>query len=172
MTEKEIMYANPLEWKLMVAKNTGNTKVTYDELNGLVETIKSQQAEIERLTTLSELGKMRANDYRVMRDRALKAEKEIERLQIRLRKVRNQFTDLSKMHSEIKAEAIKEFANELYEEIEKALENNYKVKQERLGKLIALGITEQDTLLQYIEGKIDCLRGLKWFIKEMVGEDK
>jgi hypothetical protein len=78
----------------------------------------------------------------------------------------------SEYDSKIKAEAIKEFANELHEEIEKALENNYKVKQERLGKLIALGITEPDTLLQYIEGKIDCLRGLKFFIKEMVGEDK
>ena len=49
MTDKEIMYANPLEWKLMVAKNTGHTKVTYDELNELVETINRQQAEIERL---------------------------------------------------------------------------------------------------------------------------
>lgn len=49
MTDKERMYANPLEWKLMVAKNTGHTKVTYDELNGLVETINRQQAEIERL---------------------------------------------------------------------------------------------------------------------------
>ena len=35
MTDKERMYANPLEWKLMVAKNIGNTKVTYDELNWL-----------------------------------------------------------------------------------------------------------------------------------------
>ena len=80
--------------------------------------INRQQAEIERLTTLSELGKMRANDYRVMRDRALKAEAEIERLQIRLRKVRNQFTDLGKMYSEIRAEAIKEFAERLKEKIE------------------------------------------------------
>ena len=38
------------------------------------------KAENERLTTLAELGNMRANDYRVMRDRALKAEAENERL--------------------------------------------------------------------------------------------
>ena len=39
-----------------------------------------QREEIKRLTTLAELGNMRANDYRVMRDRALNAEKEVERL--------------------------------------------------------------------------------------------
>lgn len=42
---------------------------------------------------------------------------EIERLQIRLRKVRNQFTDLSKMHSEIKSEAIKDYTKFLIDEI-------------------------------------------------------
>ena len=36
--------------------------------------------ENKRLSTLAELGTKRANDYRVMRDRALKAEKEVERL--------------------------------------------------------------------------------------------
>lgn len=113
MTDKERMYANPLEWKLMVAKSTGHTKVTYDELNGLVETIKSQQAEIERL-------------------------------QIRLRKVRNQFTDLSKMHSEIKAEAIKEFAEKLKKKIGDSHFQNY-----------GLAILEIQDL-----------------VKEMVGEDK
>lgn len=57
MTDREHMYANPLEWKLMVAKNTGHTVVTYDELYGLVETINSQQAEIERLEKAVALGK-------------------------------------------------------------------------------------------------------------------
>ncbi len=32
--------------------------------------INRQKAEIERLTTLAELGRMRANDYRTMRDKA------------------------------------------------------------------------------------------------------
>jgi hypothetical protein len=45
-----------------------------------LDLINRQKAEIERLTTLAELGNKRANDYRVMRDRAVKAEKEIERL--------------------------------------------------------------------------------------------
>jgi hypothetical protein len=64
MTDKEIMYANPLEWKLMVAKNTGNTKVTYDELNGLVETVKSQQAEIERLNKTLDIHKAITEDWK------------------------------------------------------------------------------------------------------------
>jgi hypothetical protein len=38
---------------------------------------------------------------------------EIERMQIRLRKERHQFADLGKMYSEIRAEAIKEFAEKL-----------------------------------------------------------
>ena len=42
---------------------------------------------------------------------------EIEKLQIRLRKERHQFADLSKMYSEIRAEAIKEFAERLKEHL-------------------------------------------------------
>ena len=68
MTDKEIMYANPLEWKLMVAKNTGHTKVTYDELNELVETINRQQAEIE------ELKKVVIDDYASEYDSKIRAE--------------------------------------------------------------------------------------------------
>lgn len=37
-------------------------------------------ASVERLQTLTDLGNMRANDYRVMRDRALKAEEENKKL--------------------------------------------------------------------------------------------
>ena len=40
---------------------------------------------------------------------------EIERLQSRLKKERHQFADLGKMYSEIRAEAIKEFAERLKE---------------------------------------------------------
>ena len=46
----------------------------------LKEQLAEKNAEIKRLKTLAELGNMRANDYRVMRDRALKAEAEVERL--------------------------------------------------------------------------------------------
>ena len=49
-------------------------------LTDAIREINRLQAENKRLTTLAELGNTRANDYRVMRDRALKAEAEIERL--------------------------------------------------------------------------------------------
>jgi hypothetical protein len=62
------------------------------ESNKLVE---RQDKTIDRLKTLAELGNMRANDYRVMRDRALKAESEVKTLR------------------EEKAEAIKEFWSRL-----------------------------------------------------------
>lgn len=74
------------------------TEITVDDILGVInrqrEEIKkwsagnavlrdmadTRQAEIKRLETLAELGNMRANDYRVMRNRAIKAEAEIERL--------------------------------------------------------------------------------------------
>lgn len=56
-----------------------------------LDLINRQQAEVERLTTLAELGKMRANDYRAMRNKAKNA----------------------------RAEAIKEFAERLNKEAEK-----------------------------------------------------
>ena len=45
-----------------------------------LDLINRLQAENKRLSTLAKLGNTRANDYRVMRDRALKAEAENERL--------------------------------------------------------------------------------------------
>ena len=45
------------------------------EYNAL-DLINRQKAEIERLTTLAELGQMRANDYRAMRDKAKTAKAE------------------------------------------------------------------------------------------------
>ena len=45
---------------------------------------------------------------------------EIERLNIRLRKERHQFDDLGKMYSEIRAEAIKEFAEDIIREFPEA----------------------------------------------------
>lgn len=46
-----------------------------------LDLINRLQEENKRLSTLAELGNKRADDYRVMRDRALKAEAENERLQ-------------------------------------------------------------------------------------------
>ena len=45
------------------------------------------QAENEKLQTLSNLGNMRAQDYRIMRDRAVKAENENEKLRAELEQV-------------------------------------------------------------------------------------
>lgn len=45
------------------------------------------QAENEKLQTLSKLGNMRAQDYRIMRDRAVKAENENEKLRAELEQV-------------------------------------------------------------------------------------
>lgn len=50
-------------------------------INGQISLQKAlahKDSEIKRLSTLAELGNMRANDYRVMRDRALKAEAKVE----------------------------------------------------------------------------------------------
>jgi hypothetical protein len=75
---------------------------------------------------------------------------EIERLEIRLKKERRQFEALSKMYSEIRAEAIKEFAERL--KVKQAF--HYCVNGE------TIEITDM------INATIDNL------VKEMVGEDK
>ena len=71
----------------------------YDEIN-------RQKAEIERLTTLADLGNMRANDYRAMRDKLKAANAEIERLK------KGWEADVI-LTANVKAEAIKEFAERL-----------------------------------------------------------
>ena len=48
------------------------------------------QAENESLRVLAELGNMRAKDYRVMRDRAVKAEAESEKLRAELEQVKRE----------------------------------------------------------------------------------
>ena len=48
------------------------------------------QAENEKLQTLSKLGNMRAQDYRIMRDRAVKAENENEKLRAELERVKRE----------------------------------------------------------------------------------
>ena len=82
-------------------------------VGGLLRIINRQKAEIERLSTLAKLGNMRANDYRVMRDRALKAEKEIERLQKHIQEGIDLAKQTQEMLKLVQAEVVKEFAERL-----------------------------------------------------------
>ena len=66
------------------------------------------KAEIKRLTQFAELGNMRANDYRAMRDKLKAANEEIEELK---KVVIDDYA--SEYDSKIRAEAIKEFAERL-----------------------------------------------------------
>lgn len=59
-------------------------------------------------------------------------------------------------------DAAKEILAEIEKEIELALDNNYKVKRDAQDM--------NDTLVIYVEGKIDCLRGLLGFIAELEKE--
>lgn len=68
-----------------------------------------------------------------------------------------------------KAEAVREFAEKINEEIEQALKNNYERKREHMEKT-----QHYDDFSIYCNGKIDCLRGLQEFtnnlVKEMAGD--
>lgn len=117
MTDKEIMYANPLEWKLMVAKNTGHTKVTYDELlNELVEAINRQQAELED-------ARIGVKSYKGKYESAVKTAKELQTLvdeqQAEIEELKKVVIDdyASEYDSKIRAEAIKEFKNKVENDI-------------------------------------------------------
>ena len=77
-----------------------------------IDLINRLQAENKRLSVLAELGNTRANDYRVMRDRALKAEKEVERLKAN-EEMADGYADALVEYT--KAEAYKEFAEEIFE---------------------------------------------------------
>lgn len=96
--------------------------MTENEQLEMVGIINRQKAEIERLSVIAELGNMRANDYRVMRDRALKAEAEIEKLNkenenllIRLCKKVNQESKV--IEKLIKVEAVKEYHEKIKQKL-------------------------------------------------------
>ena len=106
---------------------------------------------------------------------------EIERLQAEVTAINNDYDnlmvekdelfDIAEVEfEEIKAEAYKEFAERVKEEIVQALESNYKAQNERL-----LKTNKVDEFVKYCDGKIITLRGLKDFLddllKELVGED-
>jgi chromosome segregation ATPase len=117
------------------------------------EAIKHLEAENERLNKLAELGNMRANDYRVMRDRALKAEAEIERLKKSLEQCEDNGEYWESKYKTAKAEAYKEFAKSIHKAI-----TDYKDKKE-MPMLPYTGYA-----LDYVEEKIDNL------LKELVGD--
>ena len=89
---------------------------------------------------------------------------EIERLQ----KESNQFADIGKMYSEIKADAIKEFAELIYDEITNAIINNNDVIENRVKKHNANRY--EDGFCMMCDGKITALGGIKYFIKNLVKE--
>ncbi len=79
-------------------------------LRGAVDHLRKNN---KRLSTLAELGKTRANDYRVMRDRALKAEKEVERLETEnlvLSQKRANIFEISNAFQRGRLKGIEEFA--------------------------------------------------------------
>ena len=95
---------------------------------------------------------------------------EIERLQ----SVVDSFTYIGKMYSEIKAEAYKEFAEDVQGEIENAIHSNYNAKAEA-NKNKKRKAKDKENFLMYCDGKIQALSGIYNYIdnllKEMVGED-
>lgn len=82
-------------------------------------------AEVERLKTLAELGNMRANDYRVMRDRALKAQAEVDRL-----------SQVVLYHDGHIADARAEATEQLSKKIESRLANNTDISNEQYQSII------------------------------------
>ena len=122
MTDKEIIKAleccRDIDIKCETCQLWTVSECTKVLHQATLDLINRQQAEIEKWKdNCSKCGEKTTQTILYLQETLAEKNAEIERLQIRLRKVRNQFTDLSKMHSEIKAEAIKEFAERLiYEE--------------------------------------------------------
>ena len=113
----------------------------------IIDLINRLQAENKRLSTLAKLGNTRANDYRVMRDRALKAEAEIKDLQ---KVIVDDFA--SEYDNKIKAEAYKEC-------IEKVKENSNKTELVCSGALVSTDYTITEEALDNL-------------LKELVGDDE
>lgn len=139
--------------KKTITFDTMPNGMSYDQLScdewlkkDALDLINRLQAENERLNKLAELGNMRANDYRVMRDRALKAEKEVERLKEKREKCFYCTEQANKKIGEIKSEAYKEFWKELY------VEMRMYGQQEKFTKSVFLSVADK-------------------VLKELVGED-
>ena len=124
-------------------------------LTNALDLINRLQAENKRLSTLAKLGNTRANDYRVMRDRALKAEAENERLQDHIKEGIDLAKQLPEMVSLAKAEAYKEY----HIKAKACLKANRDVEQQCGNYYAASAIKD-------IENRFDNL------LKELVGDNK
>jgi hypothetical protein len=142
-------------------ENDPETKTFLSIKSDIVDLINRQQAEIEeaRIGVKSYKGKYESAVKTAQELQTIIAEKqaEIERLQIRLRKERHQFADLGKMYSEIRAEAIKEFAERLHCHCQSIINDEWNNK---------VCPVSWASAYEEIEEVIDNL------VKEMVGEDK
>ena len=131
----------------------------------LINRLKSENDDLKRDTIPKLQSSLdRANKY------GIETEKENERLKAeieRLKKENHRFADIGKMYSEIRAEAYKEFAEQVQEEIADALHSNYKARGEKAQEI---PIYTESEFLSYCSGKIDCLRGLADFIDNLVKE--
>ena len=110
------------------------------------------------------------NFYKKALDLINRLQAENERLEEdskRLKKVQMQLDDMCKMHHVIKSEARKEFAERVCTEIKSALENNCKVRAERMCNT---ELYADDPFISYCNGKIDCLRGIEDFTVNLLKE--
>ena len=105
MTDNEI-----IEGLKTIQFNSYSTTVHWT-IDGAIDLINRQQAEIERLNVNLVGMRGACNSYKMHYDNAKAA---IERLHTE----NNQFADIGKMYSEIRAEAIKEFAERLKKKYE------------------------------------------------------
>ena len=120
-----------------------------------------------------DLGKLQQNAL----DLINRQQAEIERLTINMNAFGLGMKQEKERADTIRAEAIKEFAKDIHEEIRKALDNNYKVRNQRIERNLTDKLAETcDVFVQYVEGKIDALRGVDGFVCdyviEMVGEQE
>ena len=105
----------------------------------------------------------------------LKERLQTEELEERLGELEEELESHEFYYEQAQADAYKEVFEKVKEEIAQALENNYKVRQERIAHYENKGeLFIGDSFVDYCNGKIDCLRGLDDFcdnlLKEFGGE--
>ena len=160
-------------------KNYDGLAINFIKLGNALELINHKdeelnrlQAENKRLSTLAELGNTRANDYRVMRDRALKAEAEIERLKLLFESVINSRDGYIKVIEQYKAEneRLKEEIELLHSDYtyklvkKKAKAEAYKEFAERLKGAKQYSVERHE--------KIVPVAVIDWILKELVSKNE
>lgn len=91
----------------------------------------------------------------------------IERQQSEIERLNKEVDRLSQdalYHDGQVADAIKEFAEKVHNEIEEAVESNYRVKEERVAKTDDYG----DSFVSWVDGKIIALRGIDEYMEELL----